>query len=147
MIRRWLIRVPCLLALALVVAAWMTSYMGSLTFQKHVGGYDCEVGVVQGLTYMREIYVPLPSTPLQLRFASEDKGGRLLEGLTAPGFYGGRWPGEPDSFLIVFPLWFPMLLLAGLYWFLWRKTRDKGPGQGFPVEPATPTHAREQPPK
>jgi hypothetical protein len=36
--------------------------------------------------------------------------------------------------MVLIPLWFPTLLFALLLWLVWRKTRGKGPGRGFPVE-------------
>ena len=55
---------------------------------------------------------------------------------TTLGFYGGAVPRLPDSLLIVFPLWLPTLLLLALNWLVWRMTRRRGEGRGFPVEPA-----------
>jgi hypothetical protein len=49
MIRRWLIRVPCLLALALVVGVWITSYFGVISVLIHSGNRTLGVNVVQGL--------------------------------------------------------------------------------------------------
>ena len=55
------------------------------------------------------------------------------------GFFGGRVPGDPDSWLIIFPLWLPTLLLVALNGWVWRWTRRRKVGAGavgFPVEPA-----------
>ena len=42
------------------------------------------------------------------------------------------------SHCIGIPFWFPSLLSAGLLWFVWRKTRMKDVGRGFPVEVTQP---------
>ena len=138
MLRRWLIRVPCLLALAFVVGVWIASYFGRVFLSKNSGGRFWSIGTVQGLVYMDEDGShPWSPTPLQLYCFQGVTARECQLGPTTLGFYGGRWPGWRDSLQIVFPLWLPTLLLAGLNWFVWRKTRAKYNGRGFPVEPVS----------
>ena len=150
MLRRWLIRVPCLLALAFVVGVWITSYFGLLWMDRRSGGNLVEVGAVQGLVFMSErAGPPLYDTPLHrpgFAYADEPlhfwftRGAKDVNYVIAPRMLG--FGASPLSLLrigvaIIFPLWLPTLLLAGLNWFVWRKTRAKPATQsGFPIEPA-----------
>ena len=69
MIRRWLIRVPCLLALAFVVGVWVTSYFGMLFLHKCFGGFDCYVRAIHGLSAMGEWDIGQnPRMPLHVDF-------------------------------------------------------------------------------
>jgi hypothetical protein len=56
---------------------------------------------------------------------------------TAYHLLGFAWDAHagPDRWhYIMIPLWFPPLLSALLLWLVWRKTRPKSSGKGFPVE-------------
>jgi hypothetical protein len=148
MIRRWLIRVPCLLALALVVGVWITSYFGELVLYAFSGNRQWEVDAIDGLEGMGEYHcVPASDTPPRFAFMTWLTAKDMVGGPTILGFRVGWIMGNPDSLQIIFPLWLPTVLLAGLNWFVWRKTRSKGAGRGFPVEPATAMDATEAPQK
>ena len=135
MIRRWIIRLPFLLALALVVNVWITSHFGYLVIHMVRDNRFGAVGAVQGLGNMGGTSDEgLGTTPLRFHFVR----GTTAEYWGLPprtlGFYGGRALGDPHMLLLVFPLWLPTVLLAGLNWYVWRKTRSKGAWRGFPVE-------------
>jgi hypothetical protein len=132
---RWLVRLPCLLALALVIAVWVASHVVAFYVTKQFPDRFCWGSVVQGLV---DIVVdrkePRPDHPFGFGFSKEYTTKDLIPVRTTLGIYGGRRPGMSDSLLIVFPLWLPTLVLLGLNWFVWRKTRPTYNGKGFPVE-------------
>jgi hypothetical protein len=136
MIRRWLIRAPCLLPLLLVVGLWITSYFGGLQIG---GGFWHRQFLFMSVEGMGGLEVQKQSSS-SIYFC-------FLPGLTAqnwfwrevtPQFWGGRfwtfYDGFGCTFLFRFSL--PTLLLAALNWLVWRKTRPAYNGRGFPVEVA-----------
>jgi len=138
MLRRWLIRVPCLLALAFVVGVWVTSYFAEIAVNKEATGRAWVVLAAQGLGSMGEDGgIRYPDSALRFSwFGGPDPGMPP----TTLGFYVGPWPRSPKSLMIILPLWLPTLLLAALCWFVWRKMRAKYNGRGFPVEPPAPAN-------
>jgi hypothetical protein len=136
MVRRWLIRLPFLLALALVVGVWITSHIGLLYTDKRFAGRLWTIFVIQGLaTFDVEAPYTHPDEPFSFDFSRKYTAKDVIPMPTTLGFYAGRWRGEPDTLLLIFPLWLPSVMLSGLNWFVWRKTRAKYNGRGFPVEP------------
>ncbi len=133
MFRRWLIRMPLLVALAFVVSVWVGSYFGGIGLQKCVARREWDVGAVQGLAYMSEVSGDFPNQPLRMTAPNHLSGPKTL------GFSHSSWQRFPDILAIVFPLWFPTIILSVLCLFVWRKTRAKYNGRGFPVEPAQDT--------
>ena len=142
--KRWLIRSLFLLPLVCVVAAWVGSYFATFSFDKWFEGRERHMGAVQGLIHLEEgSNDGLPDTPLQIHVYS---GKKITDSVAIGakfGFYAGKFPFTRDSFMIVFPLWLPTLLLAAVNWIVWRKTRAKPIGKAFPVEP---TSAQGEPP-
>jgi hypothetical protein len=140
MVLRWLIRGVCLLLLAGVVGVWVGSYAGRLGMVKVSAGRGWMVGTVQGLGYMdRTGDLGLPAAPLEFEFSRGETAASIGLPRQTLGFYGGRVPGLPDSWQIIFPLWLPALLLVVLNGLVWRWTRRRKVGvgvRGFPVEPA-----------
>ena len=142
MVRRWLIRVPCLGALAFVVAVWGASYFAGVHLYEHSGFHSSIVDVAQGRVCVAkygDINESSPDSPLRIEFTREMtfRGWRLSRLPWVPttlGFSAGRIRGDPDSFVILFPLWLPTGMLSALCWIVWRKTRGKAAGRGFPVE-------------
>jgi hypothetical protein len=129
MVMRWLIRGVCVVLLAGVVGLWAGSYAGWLAMNKRLAGRYWEIGAVQGLGSMfRGDFFGIPREPLEWRFAR----GWTTETLHLPprtlGFYGGRYPGFPDSWQIIFPLWLPALLLVVLNGLVWCRTRRRKVG-------------------
>ncbi len=140
MLRRWLIRVPFLLALACVLSVWVVSYFGALAAYTDSHGDRKYISAVQGLWDMGEVGSPgyAPGSHFQFYGGWNSKDWNLPP--TTLGFYYGRPLPVYRGFEIVFPLWLPALVLAGLNWFVWRKTRGKGVGgvgRAFPVEAAS----------
>ncbi len=135
MLRRWLIRVPCLLALTFVVGVWITSYFGGFGCSEFVKGRGWYLTAVQGLGCAEECGgLPGNTTLFQSYFDSGATAQELLPEPTTLGFYASRMQRFPDSFVIIYPLWLPTLLLTGLNWLVLRKTRPKRLWQGFPME-------------
>jgi hypothetical protein len=138
MIRRWLIRLPFLLALALVVGAWIRSYFGELDVYQMTKGFYWDVGAVRGQGFLGvDLSSPYPVKPLTFSFSSGETREDFLNAPTTWGFYGGPVPLWRDAYVIIFPLWLPTLLLAVGNGFVWRKTKKRNTGQGFPIEPST----------
>jgi len=139
MLRRWLIRSLFLLALAFVVGAWVTSYFGGIVAITSFGGRFWAVGAVQGLGITAE--------GSSSSVVSGFHFGGTADGLV-PTILGFGWGEESDPFSTdppylesVFPLWLLTVVLAGLNWFVWRKTRAKYNGRGFPVERSEPSQS------
>jgi hypothetical protein len=136
MVLRWLIRGVCVLLLAGAVGVGVGSYAGLLGMSKWSADRSWNVGAVQGLGYMyRSGAMNYQPTRSLLFFFSRGTTAYWLPPRTL-GFFGWRSPGGPDSWLVVFPLWLPALLLVVLNVFVWRWTRRRKLGAGFPVEPA-----------
>lgn len=139
MIRRWLIRLPFLLALAFVVGAWVMSYFAGFTYFWNLGGRCWQLGSAQGLGY---VSVARSEFSNHFEFGRGDSSTHWFGGHPTLGFsiesgdgIGIHNLGGSDSLGVIFPLWLPTLVLSGLTWFVWRKTRPKQVGRAFPVEP------------
>ena len=155
MLRRWVIRVPILLGLGCVLSVWVASYLGAVEMSWQSENF-WDIGGVQGLCVVSKSQVIFPGTsPPHIDFAErvtvEGRFGAHGPPRMTFGLYCGKGPGLADSYLVIFPLWLPAIVLAGLNWFVWRKTRDKGVGRAFPVEgtgkddgsrPSCPVRAR-----
>jgi len=140
MIRRWIIRALFLLTLAFVVAAWVTSYFGGIVAITSFGGRFWAVGAVQGLGFTAE--GSSSSVVSGFHF-----GGGTADELV-PTILGFGWGEESDPFSTdppylerVFPLWLLTAVLTLLSWFVWRKTRARYNGRGFPVERIEPSES------
>lgn len=140
MFRRWLIRIPFLLVLTFVVGMWIGSYFGESFLYNATTSRFREGGAIQGLAFVgdseRDWFHKMDD--LEFIFGVRASYDSPLHCPTKLGFYGGRWFMN-DSFIIVFPLWLPTLLLLAVNWFVWRKTRLNSVTRGFPVEPASST--------
>jgi hypothetical protein len=120
-----------------VVGVGVGSYAGRLVMAKYSAGRDWEVGAVQGLGFMeRSSHMGFRTAPLDFCFDRGWTAERLNFPPRTLGFFGWRLPRHPDYWLIIFPLWLPALLLVVLNGFVWRWTRRRKVGRGFPVEPA-----------
>jgi hypothetical protein len=140
MLRRWLIRASCLLALTLIVTAWVLSHRGVDQVFKWSGGHVWAVGMAPGICFAYRYDMPdYPNQPLEYRSYAGFSARDFFAVDPVLGFYCGRVPFS-YSLLITFPLWLPTLLLAILNAFVWRKTRRPRVGTGFPVEPALNTN-------
>jgi hypothetical protein len=161
MLRTWCIRGLALTLLTLCVVTWVGSYWQEAKIGKFRGTYN-ENNYVMSLVYGRVRYAATiygTSTRSQWTwFTSLDRATRS----PADELIRFRWNdfhlfgfvrqlhdeaetlkgrGEHvtlrgSSRLIAIPMWFPTFLSAALLWLLWRKTRPKFNGKGFPVEPS-----------
>ena len=135
MMRRWVIRVAFLLALGCVLSVWVGSYFGWFAAYYTSSAVHRYVGASGGLCDMIEDqYVGMVPSPLEFHFFPGSKVKDLNRPPIKLGFYWGKPVVGLNTFEIVFPLWLPAVVLAGLNWFVWRKTRAKAVGQAFPVE-------------
>ena len=135
MVMRWLIRGVCLVLLAGVVGVWVGSYAGWLVMYKRSAGRYWVVGAVQGLGFMDGHGNNWDmTTPFLFGFFRGQTAKSLSLSPRTLGFFGGQLPGIPDSWLIIFPLWLPTLLLVALNGLVWRWTRRRKVGVG--AEPA-----------
>lgn len=133
MARRWIIRAPFLAALVLVAGVWVASSFGSFFWYKQAFNRGWCAGAIRGLVYVGWDEGTRPGTPLEFYWY---RGIRVEETglpLTTFGFAVGPEQFVRDSLVIVFPLWFPALVLLGFTWQVWWRTR-RGKGQSFPVE-------------
>ena len=144
---RWLIRgfAIALLTLCLSVWAWSYFYCVCITYtpwpnkpysvMTYTGGaffssnlasllFDGQPPPSWEFSYDRETY-SLSDYPDHKRFM----GFAYSEFIISPGVV---WPR------VGIPFWFFSLFFAGLLWFVWRQTRPKTAGRGFPVEITQP---------
>ena len=122
---------PFLLALALVVGVWVASYFGVLAlliFPEHhcffisaIQG-DADLGVAEDWFHHE----------VEIHF---HRGWRPVDWGVPPTTLGFYFARNMEYFQLIFPLWLPTLVLTGLCWFAWRKTRPMPVGRAFPVEP------------
>ena len=134
MLRRWFIRMPFLVALALVVGVWVGSYWGGFTSAWRCNKTLALMILVDGRVDFEVLersaggwlfnYLPVGT----LNWTDVDSRSRFhLLGFCLHTVKGG-------DFNVIFPLWFATLLLLGLNWFVWGKTRAKPVGRAFSVD-------------
>ena len=137
MVMRWLMRGVCLVLLAGVVGVGVGSYAGGFWMAKGAASCYWQVGIVEGLGCMyRTGDRGFVTTPCRFYFTRGSTTTSIGYPSRTLGFFGGRFPGDLGSWLILFPLWLPAVLLVVLNWFVWRWTRRGKMGRGFPVEVA-----------
>lgn len=136
MIRRWLIRMPCLLALTLVVGVWIVSYCCIPGVRVRASEHVCAIDVDTGVIFCRISPEPGPNVGPAFLFGSSMFPSGTPFAYKCAAFWIGRSSREPGLFIVFFPLWLPAAVLATLSWLVWRKARSKGAGRGFSVEPA-----------
>jgi hypothetical protein len=135
--KRWIFRGIVLLLLAVCVTVWVASYWGGMRVQGCRGGRFLQVIAVEGVGYMGEDgSVPFRDSPFRFSFEHGARAKDLLDMSTTTWSFGGIFRNLPVSGYIIFPFWLPTLPSALLLWFVWRKTRARPVGRGFPVEPA-----------
>jgi hypothetical protein len=140
MVWQWIIRGMGIALLALCVTAWVGSYFkcvsvsyGSKTDRwtlDLVAGESAFSGiraaVSRGWTVEHGQYYP-------------DQRDRMRAVYKIIPYHALGFAWEPSRGFgihpsVWIPLWFPSLVFALLLWFVWRKTRLKYSGKGFPVE-------------
>ena len=141
MMRRWLIRALALALLTLGVVAWVGSYYywPRIAFADKSWDRIFFVSGRLGLGHDRPSVEPFigwhfdcPPKVVNDLWPDADATS------TWHGF-GFSWFYRQHNWYITFPLWFPTLLSTLLLWFVWRKTKAKYNGRGFPVEPTKET--------
>jgi hypothetical protein len=91
--------------------------------------------MVRGMGFLsKERHNQISRSPVRFAFARRVKAKDWLRVTPTQGSYAGRWDGRPDSWVVIVPLWLVTVVLVGVCWSLWRKTRGTGTGRGFPVE-------------
>jgi hypothetical protein len=143
MFRRWLIRSLALTLLTLCAAAWVGSYFRGIKILVLSGTHVWEPGLAGGeLNLVYGHHDPIASSVWEVTCWKYDSDTRSAtraryEGATYH-FLGFGWrSGTLTNYhLLMIPLWFPTLLSALLLALVWRKTRTKIIGRGYPVEPA-----------
>ena len=138
MIKRWLFRSFFIGLLVLCVGAWVISRWWTSEFTYLGTSYDGAT-LADGRIGFGQNHSPSTfRTGWHQDFRPNVRGYWSVSDLS-PNLHGlgfscyhdsGRWD-------IIIPLWLPTLLLAGLNWFVWRKTKPKPVGRAFPIEPAT----------
>ena len=138
MVRRWLIRLPFLLALAIVVGVWIASYFGAMSMSTCFGkgGRAIDLYGVQGLCVVQHgLLSHYTDRHLELVFIPRVSASFVFFGRTPFGFGFYSDPTRfPKLFEIAFPLWLPSFLLAVFNWYVWRRTRPMKPWRAFPLE-------------
>jgi hypothetical protein len=138
MSRRWLIRIPCLLPLVLIVGLWVTSHFGGIQI---CGGFWSRQFLfmsAEGLGCLDvERQGTSTSNSIDFIFIPQLTALNWYWKGTTPHFWGGRFWTYSDGFgsAFLFRFWLPTLPMVALNWFVWRKTRPKYNGKGFPIEP------------
>jgi hypothetical protein len=136
MVRRWVIRGVATVLLTLCVGAWVGSYMRSIPIYDDGRGYiacldggEFDFGWLDQRPSARNGWVPNPDRNSQEAFIQVVKPSEYH-------FVIGTVYCDATSYSLTVPLWFPTLLSSLLLWLVWRKTRPKYGGRGFPVEVA-----------
>jgi hypothetical protein len=141
MFRRWLIRGLALTLLTLCVMAWVGSYFWKIGVE-HWGAIDFwELLVNRGHLELHVVRHLAPNSHIWWRWIHYDASSYWYEFGSGSnydflGFYLGYGPspGTAGAMAVLIPLWFPIFLSALLLWLVWRKTRPKYNGKGFPIE-------------
>jgi len=141
MVLRWVIRGSAIALLTLCLSLWGWSYFYELSVRNtpYFNGvpWVCDFDMYAGSVFFKLTnnawggnefrFERYPSSWLGLRHA------KLFPGFA---YHSTRHPIHTiviERELEV-PFWLPSLFLGGLVWFVWRQTRVKREGRGFPVE-------------
>jgi hypothetical protein len=137
MIWRWIIRGMAIALVTLCVTAWVGSYW------EEVGGYrgsghrlfaaEIVYGKI-GLGETRDLELDHSPSWHWYWYVVHPEDSHTSYPSTDYQFLGFVYEPRPSQWIVIIPLWFPTLLSTMLLWFVWRKTRPKYSGNGFPVE-------------
>jgi hypothetical protein len=137
MVRRWLIRGLTLTLLTLCVGAWVGSYCRD-AYVEHSGKWNCVVAIYRGR-------LAIAQYPTGMLLGSGWFCGiKKLEddwtyGDSVAVFHALGFSYRRDIIVgtsVTVPFWATSSLSGGVLWLVWRKTRPKYNGKGFPVEVA-----------
>jgi hypothetical protein len=133
MIRRWILRGLAVALLAVCVAAWVGSYWRIIGVGWYFGRDYYLTGMEWGRIAFR--YEPSPEfvAPGGMLFQRAEDIWQRWD-LRRPHHWLGFSYGTCSGLEVSIPFWFCSLLLGALLWLLWRRTRPKSIGRGFPVE-------------
>lgn len=148
MMRRWLIRGLALTLLTLCALAWVGSYFQRAYIQ--YAGQNCyyldvESGTIRfslsddGFGAGRWDWNYLSPWKYLSPYRQQFQGAYQRAKYHFAGFAFSRYHITPlflSGWFMDVPLYFPTLLSTLLLWLVWRKTRPKYNGRGFPVEAA-----------
>ena len=139
MFRRWLIRSLFIALWVICITAWVGSYWRGAFFQCWRMALT-DVFLLDGrLAIIRDDSL----TPGEFGWKFVSPYTRSQAGFDWPQWdshstyhcVGFSWHRPSWGMYASVPLWFPTLLSGGVFWFVWRKSRVKGIGSGFPIEP------------
>ncbi|MCL2639464.1 MAG: hypothetical protein FWD53_01330 [Phycisphaerales bacterium] len=136
---RWPLRSFALTLLTLCLSSWAWSYF--LSF--YIGYVSSSLGRAYWITtytggvLLSADRVGLSELGWQFGYDRDARSWESAERFL--GFAYQSWPSSIGApWYVGIPFWFPSLLSAVLLWFIWRQTRPKTEGRGFPVEPTNP---------
>ncbi len=134
MLRRRSIRLPFLLALVCIVGVWVASYFGMISISANLRERSGTAFAIEGLGGISKW--PFPTQSPRFFFQRRATVSDLyLPHAPTLGFYYDTMSPMRGFFEVVFPLWLPTPLWAGLCWWVGRMTRVREIGRAFPVEP------------
>jgi hypothetical protein len=145
MVWRWVIRGLAVALVTLCVAAWAGSFWRDVEIE-YQGKLWNRVEFLQGrLAVVQENEHAPYSSAWHYSFGdaydpghwtrSDEESAYHIFGFSF-GHDNEDWPRNFIVRWVTVPLWLPSLLSALLLWLVWRKTRAKYNGKGFPVEVA-----------
>ena len=127
---RWTIRSLAIALLCLCITGWLLSYPFFRGHRIRTSGHS----EIWGCFAYGEIHLGW--------FASHNASNSLASSPNTWLGFGFRMENDNTVPLTYWwgtiPFWFPTTLSAGLLWFVWRMTRAKLIGRGFPVETTPP---------
>jgi hypothetical protein len=142
MVGRWIVRGLALTLLVMCVAAWVGSYWEAGIVERDLRD-GIRYLVLEGgaVTYVGDALFIEANDTVAWKWRSRRTDMGLLSAVYSrldwrfAGFAAGRYPVPEGHRIVVVPLWCVVLPAAGLLWWVWRKTRPRFNGRGFPVEP------------
>jgi hypothetical protein len=132
MLRRWIIRSLALALLTLCLTAWVGSYWRRCDVQYKRNFWN-DLTVNSGRIDFQRVPNEFEKVA-RLRFETNNPYDWGDSKGFDYHFIGFGFLHFPRSWELQFPLWFPTTLSAGCLWLVWRKSRPKYSGKGFPVE-------------
>lgn len=153
MIRRWLIRSPFIALAVICVVVWVTSYwragdVGRYGLSAYRAGYNHGRVFLDRLSLHNDgkffmdygYYSPPSSSRVHLTVLDSEGDWQGVDRRARYAAFGFSVVHDAvkdvyDFWIVTIPLWFLSLLATLLLMLVWRKTRPKYTGTGFPVEP------------
>jgi len=135
MIFHWLIRSFAIALLMLYLSLWGYSYFYNVyVIYNPSSGKTYAVGIYMGganVSFTNTLDLSPPWLFDRMRHRHYELPSIAKNSL----YFYYEWNTYPGTnWIVSIPFWFPSLLAAALLWFVWRQTRPKTAGRGFPVE-------------